>query len=443
MKRTDFTEGSIPKKLALFSFPILLTNLLQGSMQFINSLWVGNLLGSSAFGAVTVATTVIMVVLALVLGINNATLTIFAQLKARDDGKGIGSYLSAFVLVLTLLSLVISVAGLAFTAPLLRLMQTPDAILNDAKVYLQINFAGTLLLVGYNFIGTALRAFGDSKTPLYFVLLATVLVAVLDPLFIAGFGLEVAGAAYANVLAQSIAFVYSLLYLYRRFKTQVPSFQRPTLTEIKIILRLGVPSGIQMVVIYAGITVILSLVNSLGESAVAGFGAAQRLDSIILLPAVALSTAVNAMAAQTSGLKKWQRVTQISKVGVAYNMSVMLAIATVLFIWAEPLVKLFVHDPGSVSFGTSYLKTIAFFYPFIGLNFIFNGVVRGAGAMFHVLVLNIISLWLLRVPLAYWATATFGDRGVALGIGLSFFVSSLFSMAYYRWGGWRRRKLFE
>ncbi|MCQ9617427.1 MATE family efflux transporter [Paenalcaligenes niemegkensis] len=199
----------------------------------------------------------------------------------------------------------------------------------------------------------------------------------------------------------------------------------------------------QMVVIYAGMTVILSLVNSLGESAVAGFGAAQRLDSIILLPAMALGTAVNAMAAQNIGAQKWGRVSQISKIGVIYNLAIMSAIAAVLFVCAEPLVKLFVRDQDSVSFGTSYLKTIACFYPFIGLNFILNGIVRGAGAMFQILVLNIISLWILRVPLAYWATSLYGDSGVALGIGLSFFISCLFSIAYYRWGGWKDKKLFS
>lgn len=441
--KKSFTAGSIPRQLATFSFPILLANLLQASMQLINSLWVGNLLGSAAFGAVTVGTTVIIVVLAFVLGINNATLTIFAQLKGSNDQKRINSYLSAFVIILAVLSLIISVTGYVLTEPLLALMNTPASIASEAKAYLQISFIGTFLLVGYNFIGTALRAFGDSKTPLYFVLLATVLATVLDPLFIAGFDLGVAGAAYATVLAQSIAFIYSLFYLSGRFKKHSFRLQLLKWIETKTILQLGLPSGIQMVVIYAGMTVILSLVNSLGESAVAGFGAAQRLDSIILLPAMALGTAVNAMAAQNIGAQKWGRVSQISKIGVIYNLAIMSAIAAVLFVCAEPLVKLFVRDQDSVSFGTSYLKTIACFYPFIGLNFILNGIVRGAGAMFQILVLNIISLWILRVPLAYWATSLYGDSGVALGIGLSFFISCLFSIAYYRWGGWKDKKLFS
>lgn len=439
----DFTQGAIPSKLVRFSLPILLANLLQASMQLVNGLWVGNLLGSGAFAAVTVATTLLAMVLAFVLGINNATLTIFAQLRGAGDAPGIDRFLGGFTLILLALSLLVGTAGLMFVEPLLVLLNTPASILGEARVYLQVSFAGTLFLVGYNFIGTLLRAFGDSRTPLYFVLLATGLAAVLAPGFMAGLGMGVSGAAYAVVLGQAAAFLYSLWYLARRASPYRMRPRRPAFAQVRTILELGIPSGVQMVVIYAGMTVILSLVNSFGPDVVAGFGAAQRLDSIILLPAVALGTAVNAMAAQNIGAGHWARVGQISRTGVLHNLAVMAAIAAVLLVWAEPLVRLFIRDEGSVAFGVSYLRTIALFYPFIGLNFIYNGVVRGSGAMVQVLVLNIISLWVLRVPLAYWLSTQLGERGIALGIGISFMISSAFSAAYYRWGGWRERRLFR
>lgn len=440
---TDFTQGSIPRKLCVFAFPIMLTNLLQAATHLINSLWVGNLLGSTAFAAITVGTTVMTLVLAFVIGINNATLTIFAQLRGAGDDATTNSYLSTFVIILLVLSAFIGVSGFLLVDPILQLLNTPEAISDASRIYLQINFVGAFLMVGYNFIGTVLRAFGDSKTPFYFVLMATVLTGVLAPVFIIGFDAGIAGAALAIVTAQASAFIYSLFYLSRRFPNHAFRLQAPKLAEVKTILNLGIPSGIQMIVIYAGMTVILSLVNSLGADAVAGFGAAQRLDTIILLPALALGTAVNAMSAQNIGANKWDRVRETSRIGLLYNTVITLVIATLLFIWAEPLIKLFIRDAESVAFGTSYLKTIAFFYPFIGLNFIFNGVVRGSGAMFQVLVLNIISLWILRIPLAYVATSLIGDDGVALGIGISFFLSFLFSFAYYQWGGWKRKVLFS
>ena len=143
-------------------------------------------------------------------------------------------------------------------------------------------------------------------------------------------------------------------------------------SAITRMLELGVPSGVQMVVIYAGTAVILSLVNSFGGQVVAGFGAAQRLDSIVLLPAVALGMAVNAMAAQNIGAGQWARVAEVTRAGVICNVAIMAAISGMLLLWAEPLVRMFVRDAESVAFGASYLRTIALFYPFIGLNFIFN-----------------------------------------------------------------------
>ena len=442
MART-FTEGSIANKLFLFSLPILLSNFLQASILLINALWVGNLLGSTAFATITVGTMVMVVILAFVFGINNATLTIFAQLKGADNKTEIKNYLSTFSIILIVLSVLIGVLGYFLSESLLVLLNTPDAILVPATEYLKINFVGTLFLVGYNFIGTILRAFGDSKTPLYFVLLAAILTAVLDPLFIAVFKLGVAGSAYATILAQGAAFIYSLFFLARRHGHQKFKLKTPNWVEIKTIMQLGIPSGMQMIVIYAGLTVILSVVNTFGDAVVSGFGVAQRLDNLVLLPAVALGTAVNAMAAQNIGVQNWARVAQISRVGVIYNLSIMSFLSLLLFLFAEPLVKLFITDSDSLNFGVSYLKTIAIFYPFIGLNFIFNGVVRSSGAMFQVLVLNIISLWILRVPLVYWMTSLFGESGIALGIGISFFTSCLFSMAYYYYGGWRNKRLFD
>src|SRR5690606_35508829 len=197
------------------------------------------------------------------------------------------------------------------------------------------------------------------------------------------------------------AFLFSLVYLARRPDRYPLRPRLPGLAEFRTIFALGVPSGVQMIVIYAGAAVILSLVNAFGDAVVAGFGAAQRLDSIILLPAVALGMAVNTMAAQNIGANQWRRVAKITRVGVLLNVGIMAAIAAVLLVGAEPLVRLFIQDAASVEFRVSYLRTIAGFYRCSGLNLIFIGVVRGAGAMFEVRVLNISSLGIPRVPLAY------------------------------------------
>jgi len=438
----DFTNGSIVKQLFLFSTPIMLANLLQVSYQFIDSLWVGNLLGANPLGAITVASTVIVTVLSFIIGINHATLTILSQQRGKGNEKGLKSYLNAFVVVLSILSLVAGFIGFIFSEHILLMLDTPPDMLADANAYLRINFIGILFLLGYNFISSVLRSLGDSKTPLTFVLVAVILNTILDPVFILVFGWGIEGAAYATVFSQGISFLYGLIYTLRNKLVPFSIPTVPSMEEVWLILKLGIPSGLQMMVIHAGVLAILSVVNGFGENVVAGFGASQRIDSLITLPAMALGTAVNSMAGQNIGAGRWDRVRQLAIYGAVYNFAIMLLIAVVIFFSAEFLIGLFIQNGEAASFGSEYLRIIAFFYPFIGLNFILNGIVRGSGAMYQVLILNLISFWLLRYPLTYLFSDMFGSNGIALGMGVSFIISSFFAFGYFKFGKWKQRKLF-
>lgn len=195
--------------------------------------------------------------------------------------------------------------------------------------------------------------------------------------------------------------------------------------------------------ISAGVMAIMSVVASFGENVVAGFGAAQRIDSLIMLPALTLGQAVNTMAGQNIGANKWERVKTIALYGVLFIFVIGLTISTFVFLSAKLLIRAFVSEEESLSFGMSYLKMIAYFYPFLGVNFILNGIVRGAGAMVQVLVLNIISFWILRYPLTYLFSELFAERGIALGIGASFVISSLFALGYYVFGRWKKIKVIQ
>jgi putative MATE family efflux protein len=443
MKKHDFTSGNVIKQMWYFSLPIMLTNLLQVSFQLIDSLWVGNLLGANALGAIAVSSTVIFTILSLIIGINNATLTILSQQKGYGNDSGLKNYINAFVVILSLLSVGLGVLGYVFAEQILLLLATPEAMIAEATSYLQINFMGILFLFGYNFIGTVLRALGDSKTPVRYVLIAVILNAILDPLFLYVFDLGIEGAAYATILAQGLAFLYGI---YDSFKRQLVPYtipKWPIKDEVTTILKLGIPSGLQMTVISAGVMAIMSVVNSFGNDVVAGFGAAQRLDSVIMLPAMALGTAVNSMAGQNIGANKWDRVHQIAKYGIIINLLIMTIISLMVIIFAESAINLFINEQDAIHFGTRYLQMIALFYPFLGINFILNGIVRASGAMFQVLILNVISLWILRYPFSYFCALWLGEDGIALGMGLSFIASWLCAWGYYRFGKWREISLVK
>lgn len=440
-KQHDFTEGNIFKQLLIFSAPIILTNLLQISYQFIDSLWIGNLVGADALGAVAISGTVIFTVLSFIIGLNNAALTILSQQKGKGDEEGVKRYLNAFVVMLTAMSLTLGVAGFLLTDPILRSIHTPEEMIPMASDYLRINFIGMLFLFGYNFIGTVYRSIGDSKTPLYFVLTAVLLNTILDPIFIAVFGWGVKGAAYATILSQGVAFGIGIYFTLSKKLVPFTKPTFPTKQEVFTILKLGIPAGLQMSVISAGVMAIMSVVASFGAPVVAGYGAAQRLDSLITLPAQALSVAVNSMAGQNIGANRWDRVRKITLYGFIYNLIVMTVLAGIMFMFASGGIKLFIQEPEAVEFGEKYLKMIAFFYPFLGINFILNGTVRAAGAMFQVLVLNVISFWVLRYPLTYIFAKFYGDNGIALGIGISFVISSILAYLYYQFGKWQEIKL--
>lgn len=441
--KNDFTTGPILKPLIIFSAPIMLANLLQTSFQIVDSLWVGNILGAEALGAVAIATTILVTILSFILGLNNAALTILSQQHGRKDDEGLKRYLNAFIVIMTVMSVVFAVIGYIFAESLLGIIGTPDAILDMTASYLQISLLGMFFLFGYNFINTVFRALGDSKTPLRIVFIAVILNAVLSPLFMIVFDLGIQGAALATVGSQTIAFLYSV---YLAVKRKLVPFKMPSIParyEVGLILKLGIPAGLQMGVIHAGIAAILSVVTQFGADSVAGFSAAQRLDSLIMLPAMALGTAVNAMAGQNIGIQQWSRVKQIARYAALYNFGLMLSIAAVVIIFAEAGIRMFIQDEAAVEFGTNYLRIVALCYPFLGLNFVLNGIVRASGAMYQVLILNIISFWILRYPLSALFASYFGEIGVGMGMGVSFIISSIFAYLYYKFGKWREKELFK
>ncbi|WP_404455959.1 MATE family efflux transporter [Oceanobacillus kapialis] len=442
-KQHDFTQGNILKQLIFFSGPIMLTNLLQTSYQVVDSLWVGNLLGADALGAVAVSSTIVFTVLSFVIGMNNAALTILSQQKGKNHEAGLKSYLNAFVVLLTAFSLALGLAGFFLTDWLLGVLGTPEEMMPLASSYLRINFLGILFLFGYNFISTILRSLGDSKTPLLFVVTAVCLNIILDPLFISMLNFGVEGAAYATILSQGVSFIIGMVFILRRKLAPFTIPKLPEWQEVKLILHLGIPSGLQMAVISAGVAAIMSVVTGFGSDVVAGFSAAQRLDSLLMLPAHALGTSVSSMAGQNIGSGNWSRVKEIAKYGVLYNFTVMFLVGIIVFFLAELGVRLFIDEAQPIEFGTTYLQIIAFCYPFLGINFILNGIVRAAGAMYQVLALNILSFWVLRYPLTAFFSSVYGETGIAIGMGSSFLVSSVCAYLYYRYGKWRKKELFN
>lgn len=440
-QQMDFTTGPLFRKMIWFAWPTFLANLLQSSYQFIDSLWIGNLIGSEAIGAVAISSPVLFSVLSFMIGINGATLTVLSQYKGKKDQEGLFRSLNAFAYVLSILSIVLGFSGFVLAPSILTWLGTPALLLEDAILYLRIHFVGILFLMGYNFVSTVLRAVGDSKTPVRFVLLALVLNIVLDPILIAWLDLDIAGAAYASVISQGSAFIYGIVFSSK--KRSLP-FKLPTIPDrqhIMQVLSLGIPGGLQMVAISSGMVAIMHVISQFGSEVVSGIGAAQRIESLMMIPAMTMGSVVNSMAGQNIGAQVWQRVHRIARQGLALIVVVSITLGIIIYVSADLIIMWFLSDQKTAQFGVDYLRTISLFIPFLGINFVLNGIARSSGAMLQVLILNLISFWLLRLPLTALCSDWFGSSGIALGIGYSFIFSSIFSVAYYVYGGWKRIRI--
>ncbi|HHY91437.1 MAG TPA: MATE family efflux transporter, partial [Clostridiales bacterium] len=284
LHKNDLTTGNILKHLISFSIPLLLGNLLQALYNTVDSIWVGRFIGPKALGAVSVSFPVIFILVSLVMGITMATTVLVAQYAGAKDQRMIIKTISNSMLLLTIAAIVITVIGLLFGKKILIWMNTPRDILAYATDYLNIFFIGLIFMFGYNVLSSVLRGLGDSRTPLRFLFISTIINLVLDPLFILGFGwippMGIRGAALATILAQSISFFLALRYLDKNshfIKFRIADWKLSKELTVKMI-KIGLPSGLQQIVVSFGMIVMTGIINSFGAETVAAFGAASRLD---------------------------------------------------------------------------------------------------------------------------------------------------------------------
>lgn len=445
----DLTEGNVFKHLLYFSFPLLIGNVIQSLNQLIDAFWVGRFVGPHGLAAVAVSGPVVFVLLAFVFGFVIATSTMVAQYKGAKDDEALQKTIDSSNKSLALAALFFTGVTIACTPFILTLLQTPPEIFDMAQQYLMIIFSGLFFLGGYNYLSAILRGVGDSKTPLYFLIIAVVLNIILDPILIIGLGpvpeLGVAGAALATVISQGVAFMLGLIYIKRKDLGFKMSFLKAKITSFYLtkMIKMGIPAGMQQVIVSTAVVAVLGAINMQGADVVAGFGTAQRLDAFIFLPAMSLGLAVSAMVGQNIGAGKWDRVPQIVRSGIFLSFAITGVLCTLLFIFREQALAVFTDDPNVIYEGANYLKIVVFtFIPF-SFMFIITGVLRGAGDMMWGLILTAVSLWVIRVPLVYILAIPYGVDGIWYGMAASFVLAYVVAGAYYLTGNWKKKAIVK
>jgi putative MATE family efflux protein len=444
---TNFTEGSIPRHLLVFSIPMLLGNLLQAIYNTVDSIWVGRFLGPNALAAVSVGFPIIFALIALVTGITMATTILVSQYFGAKEHDQLVKTVTNSILLLTVLGIATSIIGVIFRRPLLELINTPDEIIDMASEYMAIFLMGLVAMFLYNVVSSVLRGLGDSRTPLKFLAYTTLLNIVLDPILIFGIGpipaMGVAGAALATVVAQAVSAFISLRYLYLRsdLLEYKPGMFTLDWELTALTFRIGLPAGIQQVLLSLSSLVVNSIVNAFGATIIAGYGAAIRIDHFAIMPAMSISLAVSTLVGQNLGAGKTERVSETVKWGALLSGGITLFFTFVSLFRPDMLMRFFTKDEAVLLEGARYLRYAAFSYVPLALMFSIGGVIRGAGDTMATMFLTLASLWVVRVPLARYLSSLphLGVSGVWIAITLSPVMGLILHLIYYKVGRWRDR----
>lgn len=436
------TEGVIWKEILLFSIPLLLGNLFQQLYNAVDSVVVGNYIGAQALAAVGSSAPVINLLVSFFMGLAvGAGVIISRYFRARKKEElHIAVHTS---LALTFAAgLVMTLIGVLISPYVLQWVGTPSDVMESSVLYLRIYFLGILSVMVYNMGSGILRAVGDSRNPLYFLIVSSVTNIILDMLFVIVFHMGIAGVGWATLIAQTISAVLTMLLLMRtkeeyQVKLKHIRFHKHMLYEI---VRLGLPSGLQNAIVSFSNVIVQSNINAFGSLAMAGCGSYTKIDGFAILPVMSYSMALTTFTGQNMGAKKYDRVKQGAKTGILMSVITIVCISALLLMLGPNVLAIFSSDPTVINYGLYMMHVLAPGYIFLAISHAFNGIIRGAGIT-TVPMIVMVTCWCgLRMAWILTSVPLFHDIGVVfMGWPLTWIASALWLFLYYRKGKWMTR----
>lgn len=436
----DLTEGHEGRLIWNFTVPMLIGNVFQQSYNLVDSIVVGRAIGKSALAAVGASFPIIFLLVSLIIGATMGFSILISQFFGAKDMARVRRSIDTAYLFLFFSSLLATGLGLIFAERILRLLNTPAEILPQALIYLRITFGGLVFLFGYNSVSAILRGLGDSKTPLYFLVFSTILNVALVMLFVTGLHWGIAGSAWATVIAQAVSFLLAVVYLnstHPVLKLRLKGFVFDR-AILKKSLAIGLPSGVQNMLVAGGMMALTRLVNGFGTDAIAAFTAAGRVDTFAVMPAMSLSMAISTFVGQNIGAGKMERVKKGLKTALYISGVTSLLTTLVVVVFGWHLVSMFNSDPAVVAIGSRYLLIVGGFYIVFSSMFVVNGALRGAGDTFIPMIVTILALWGIRIPVSVYLSGRIGTDGIWWGMPVAWLAGLALSGAYYGTGRWKR-----
>ena len=393
------TEGVIWKQLLLFALPLLLGNLFQQFYNTVDSIVVGNYIGANALASVGASTPIVNLMVGMFTGLGTGAGVVIAQFFGAKDHKGVHDGVHTTIALCLVSGLVMAVVGVALSPTILRLLDTPAEIMEGSVTYLQIYFMGVMALMIYNMGSGILRAVGDSRTPLYFLMVSSVVNILLDLLFVIKVQMGVAGVAWATLIAQAISACLVLIRLmtstesYKLILKDI-RFHKKVLLET---IRIGLPGGIQNAVISFSNLIVQYNINSFGAAAVAGCSAYTKIDGFAILPVMSFSMAITTFTGQNIGAKNYDRVRKGAKTCLVIALAVTLTLSGGLYLFGEKLLRVFSSDQQVLSYAVQMMHFLVPGYVCLAVAHTYCGVVRGAGISMVPMLALVGNMCVLRV----------------------------------------------
>ena len=435
MSKDEYLITDTPlKALTIFAMPMILGSFFQQIYNMADSVIVGQFVGSSALAAVGACAALTNVFICVALGAGvGAGVLVSRYFGAREYGK-MKTIMSTSLFSFLILSIVLGIFGFCFSRSMMRVLQTPGDILNDAVLYLRVYFAGFPFLFMYNILSNMFTSIGESKIPLGLLVFSSILNIFMDLWMVAGLGLGVFGAALATLIAQGISAVFSLfLFLsrMRRYKSRFDWFDRQ---ELYSMLQIAIPSVLQQSTVSIGMMIVQAVVNPFGTQALAGYSATMRVENVFSLIFVSIGNAVSPYVSQNLGAKKIERI----KKGYHAALVLDVCFAVLAFIVIETLhtqiSSLFLGKDGTAlayQVSEGYMKWLGYFFIFMGIKMATDGVLRGLGIMRPFLIANMVNL-AIRLSVALICAPRFGIVFVWLAVPAGWFANFLISYAALR-----------
>ncbi len=430
----NMTEGNPVGLLIRFSIPMLIGNIFQQVYNLADSVIVGRLVSANALAAIGASSSVTFLFFALCNGIGSGGGIITSQhFGSGDDGK-VKKCISNTAYIMLIYPLLVGILAFIFSRPLLVILKTPDAIMADSLIYIRIMCVGTVFVSFYNYISSMLRALGDSRTPLYFLVAACLINVVLDLFFVYVMKLSVAGAGIATVISQFLAGAGCIIYAmlknpYFRLGTEDLGVDRKITLSV---IRLGIPLSLQFSLIAVSCMALQAVVNTFGAVAVAAFTATSRIEQLLHQPYQTLSTALSTYTGQNYGARKHRRI--IEGYHKSLIMMVIFSLAMLPFMWflGKAMMGLFVEDAEVISMGAVALQISSLFYSFLGLIYVVRGVQNGLGDAFFSFLNGIVEIiGRFSVPVIMTSIPAVGVWGIWWSVGVVWFISGFTAWLRY------------